>query len=518
MGHLRRAGVLFAVTALSLGVRSEHSTAEGPGGPDVIAFLHATVIPMDAERALPDHTVVVSHGEIVAIGPASEVEVPVDARRIDATGRYLIPALCDMHVHLLSEAWNIMLPPEVQATGRDVAVEKGLFSYVANGVTTVQELFATPEGIALRQRITRGELLGPRLILARALDGPKKGWPPPLTTWVESAPQAREAVRDAKAAGYDKIKVYSFLDRQSYDSITSTARELGMDVIGHVPMSLSVEYVLDAGQRLITHSEEVAKHAGGNYSAERIDYFASRMAERGVWMTPTLVTTQSLLELFDNPDRVLARPEVAYFRHPRQAGVWSFMIEKLYLPIPAKARQQLREAFEEFQRPLTKAFHGKGGRLMAGTDSLLPGLVPGFALHRELKELVDVGMTPFEALRTSTTRPFEYLGEIDSAGTIAVGKRSDLLLLEANPLKDITAASQVAGVLIRGRWVGTGEIKKRMKELAEPSRAPGGPLPPAGASPVAFRHSTGQGPAPQVCVRRLTAQRSGRIMRSAPKG
>ena len=474
MGLLQRVGVLFVVTVLSLGVRNEHTRAaapDEPAGSDVVAFLHATVIPMDEERALADHTVVVAHGRIVALGPTSKIEVPAQAFRVDATGRYLIPALCDMHVHLLSEAWNIMLPPEVQATGRDVAVEKGLFSYVANGVTTVQELFATPEGLALRQRITRGELLGPRLILARALDGPKKAWPPPLTTWVESALQAREAVREAKDAGYDKIKVYSFLDRASYDAITSTAKELEMDVIGHVPMALSVEYVMDAGQRLITHSEEVAKHAGGNHSAERVAYFAGRMAERGVWMTPTLVTTQSILQLFDDPDGILARPEVAYFRHPRQAGVWSFMIEKLYLPTPAKARQQLREAFEKFQKPLTKAFHEKGGRLMAGTDSLLPGLVPGFALHRELEELVDVGLTPFEALRTSTTRPFEYLGEIDRAGTIELGKRSDLVLLEANPLKDISAASRVAGVLIRGRWVGADEIKKRMQELAESSQA-----------------------------------------------
>jgi imidazolonepropionase-like amidohydrolase len=480
MRLLQRVGVLFAVTALSLLVRSEYTRAAGPDGPtgsDVIAFLHATVIPMDEERALEDHTVVVAHGEIVAIGPTSKVEVPVQASRIDATGRYLIPALCDMHVHLLTEAWNMMLRPEVQATGKDVPVEQFLFPYVANGVTTVQELFATAEGIALRQRIARNELLGPRLILARAIDGPKKAWPPPLTTWVDSALQAREAVREAKDAGYDKIKVYSFLDRASYDSITSTARELKMDVIGHVPMSLSVEYVLDAGQKLITHSEEVGKHAGGNYSAERIDYFAGRMAERGVWLTPTLVTTRSILELFDDPGRVLARPEAAYFRHPMQVGVWSFMIENLYRPTPAKAQAQIREAFERFQRPLTRAFHEKGGRLMAGTDSLLPGLVPGFALHRELKELVEVGLTPFEALRTSTTRPFEYLGEIDTAGTIEVGKRSDLLLLEANPLKDISAASQVAGVLIRGRWVGADEIRKRMKELAESFQAPGGSPP-----------------------------------------
>jgi hypothetical protein len=191
-----------------------------------------------------------------------------------------------------------MLRPEAQSASKDIPFEQFLFPYVANGVTTVQELFARPELIALRQRIVRGELLGPRLILAQTLDGPKKAWPPPLTTWVGSAREAREAVLQAKAAGYDKIKVYSFLDRESYDAIISTAKELKMDVIGHIPMSVSVEYALDAGQKLFAHSEEVAKHAGGDYREERIDYFADIMAKRGVWMTPTLVTTHSLIELF----------------------------------------------------------------------------------------------------------------------------------------------------------------------------------------------------------------------------
>ena len=478
MKPLKRYALLFTVTVLSLGLLSDYANAigsNGLAGSRVIAFLHATVIPMDRERVLRDHTVVVSGGKIVAIGPTSHVKVPVEALRIDATGLYLIPAMCDMHVHLLGEAWNIMVPPEAQLAGKDIPFEKFLFPYVANGVTTVQELFAKPEQIALRQRIDRGELLGPRLILAQTLDGPKKAWPPPLTTWVASPREAQEAVRQAKKIGYDKIKVYSFLDRESYDAIISTAKELKMDVIGHVPMSVSVEYVLDAGQKLIAHSEEVAKHAKGDYSAERIDYFADRMAKRGVWLTPTLVTTHSLLQLFDDSQKLLARPETKYYQHPMQTAVWSFMVEKLYLPIPPEARMKLRQDFERFQRPLTKAFHDKGGRLMTGTDAIIPGIVSGFAVHRELKELVEVGLTPFEALRTSTTAPFEYLGEINKAGTIEVGKVSDLVLLDENPLEDISAASKVAGVLMRGRWIGKDEIKKRMKEIEASFPTPSGP-------------------------------------------
>ena len=429
---------------------------------------------MDEDRVLQDHSVVIANGEIVEIGPTSAVKVPVGAFLVNARGRYLLPALCDMHVHLLGEAWNMMLRPEAQSASKDIPFESFLFPYLANGVTTVQALSATPEEITLRERIGRGELLGPRLILARMIDGPKKAWPPPLSTWVASATEAREAVRRAKDEGYDKIKVYSFLNKESYDAIISTAKEVRMDVIGHIPMALSVEYVLDAGQMLIAHTEEVAKHAGGKYDAERIDYFAARMAEQGVWMIPTLVTTRSILGFFADPDGIYAGPGAAYFRHPMQLGVWSFMTAYLYGPIPTEARKKLREDFERFQRPLTKTFHEKGGKLMAGSDALMIGLFPGFALHRELKELVDVGLTPFEALRTSTTSPFEYLGEGDQAGTIEVGKRSDLLLLEENPLEDVSAASKIAGVLVRGRWVGRDEISVTMRKIATSFEAPSG--------------------------------------------
>jgi imidazolonepropionase-like amidohydrolase len=112
---------------------------------------------------------------------------------------------------------------------------------------------------------------------------------------------------------------------------------------------------------------------------------------------------------------------------------------------------------------------------MTGTDAIIPGIVPGFAVHRELKELVEVGLTPFEALRTSTTAPFEYLGEIDKAGTIEVGKNSDLVLLDQNPLEDISGTSKVAGVLMRGRWIAKDEIKKTMDEIAASMPTASGP-------------------------------------------
>jgi imidazolonepropionase-like amidohydrolase len=437
-----------------------------PAATGAVAFIDATVVPMDRERLLPRHTVVVVDGTIVALGPSAEVQVPEGAQRIDAAGRYLLPAFADMHVHVEGESWMALLSPEAQAASRDLPFESLLFPFLANGVTTVQVMSATPELLTLREQVSAGEVLAPRMILARMIDAPKKAWPPPLATWVETASEASDATRQAKADGYDKMKVYSFLGKDTYDAIMSTAKDLQMDVIGHVPNALSVEYVIDAGQRMIAHTEEVAKHANGDYSAERIDYFAARIADGGVWMTPTLATTRAIIEVLDDPDDLTRWPESAYFRHPMQAGIWSFIAQNLYRPIPESHRARIRSDFEQFQRPLTKVFHDKGGQVMTGTDSLFPGLVPGFALHHELRELVAVGLTPYQALRSSTTIPHEYLREADSAGTVAVGKQTDLLLVDGNPLQDVAAASKIAGVLVRGRWLDKAEIEQRMQALA----------------------------------------------------
>lgn len=466
---LRRilASILTMLLLLATLGASSHSRLEGASSKvGTIAFVHASVIPMNEERVLRDHTVIVSDGTIVAIGPSEATGLPDGAVVVEAAGRYLLPAFCDMHVHLLGEAWNMMLPEKERLTAKNVPWEIFLFPYLANGVTLVQDLFSPPEHLVLRERIARGDVLGPRLVLARMIDGPEKAWPPPLGVWVASPEEASEAVRRAKADGYDKIKAYSFLDKESYDAIVSTAKELNMDVIGHIPMSVSFEYVVEAGQKLIAHSEELAKHAGKSHGPERIDEMAEMMAKRGVWMMPTLITSESIIEVFDDPDGLVSRPEAVYYGHPMAQGVWSFVLENLYKQIPAEGQREIRESYERFQRPLTLAFHEKGGKLMAGSDTVLPGLVSGFALHRELLELVAAGLTPYEALRTSTTTPFEYLGESDRAGTVEVGKESDLVLVGANPLEDIANASKIEGVLMRGRWIGKEKIGKRMEEIA----------------------------------------------------
>lgn len=429
------------------------------------AFVHVNVIPMDQERVLSDQTVIVQEGRIVEIGPASSTTVPDGATQIDAVGQYLIPALADMHIHLLGQAWNMMFPPEAQFPPEALDFRKLLFLYVANGIATVEVMSALPDHLVLREQISQGEILGPRLILARMIDGPEKAWPPPISTWVATVEEARQAVLDAQKAGYDRMKVYSFLTQETYDAVLSTAKEVGMPVDGHIPMTLSTEYILEAGQNHIVHTEEVMKHAKGNYEQERIDYFANIIAESDTWITPTLITSRQIIAIFDDLEKELGRPEVRYV-HPMTLGVWSFLTTNSYLPMSPEHRAGIRDGFELFQRLLTTALHEKGVKLMAGTDALVPTVLPGFSLHWELQELVGVGLTPYEALRASTTHPMEFLGELDEAGTVEVGKRADLVLLEANPLEEISNTRKIAGVMLQARWLSKTEIQKGLDDVA----------------------------------------------------
>ena len=425
------------------------------------AFINVNIIPMDEERIFLDQTLIAQNGHITQIGDSTHIPIPDDAIQIDATGQYMIPALTDMHIHLEGQAWNIMFPPEAQFTAEDLDFEAILFPYLANGITTVQVMSALPSHIDLRDRIARGEIHGPRLILNRMIDGTGQAWPPPISTWVGTPEEASQAVLEAKQSGYDGMKVYSFLSQECYDAILTTAKQVGMPVSGHIPEALSLEYILEAGQDLIAHAEEVMKHAGGDYSSEQIEAYAAMIAESDTWITPTLTTSRKILAIFDDLEVELARPEVRSM-HPMALGVWSYLTENMYLKIPPAHQQAIREGFESFQRPFTKALHDQGVKLLAGTDSLIPTNVPGYSIHDELEELVSIGMSPFEALKTATIHPMAYLGEMEDAGTVAVGKRADLVLLGANPLEDISSTLEVMGVLCTGKWFDRADIRRRM--------------------------------------------------------
>ena len=415
----------------------------GVDGAGVTAFVGVNVLPMDAERVLEGHTVLVRDGRIEAVGPAAEVAVPAGATRIDGAGRWLIPGLAEMHAHV----------PGAQAS--EAAMEELMFLYVANGVTTIRGMLGAPNQLALRDRLARGELLGPTLYVgAPSLNG-------------NSAPDAATAerlVRAHREAGYDFLKLHPGLSRAAYDAIVRTAREVGTTWAGHVSEAVGIDHTLATRQSTIDHLDGYLPAAG---DPERLRALVAATVEAGTWNVPTMYLWESFLSS-DGPERWMALPEMRYVSPQQRAG-WENQ-KRGVMAQQADVTEEARAREVRQRRELLKALSDVGARILMGTDSPQLFNVPGFALHRELRVMADAGMSPYRVLESGTRNVALYaaedLGLDGSFGTVAPGMRADLVLLTADPLADVGNVARRAGVMVAGRWIPEEEIQRRLAGIA----------------------------------------------------
>jgi len=398
-----------------------------------VAFRDVNVVPMDHETVLEHRTVLVRDGRIAAVG--EHVEIPAGATVIDGAGRWLMPGLADMHVH----NWY--------------AEEHVLF--LANGVTTIRNLWGWAKEVAAGRR------LAPTLVTTGPiLDGTAPAWQGSVV--VTTPERARELVREEKAAGYPAIKVYGGLTEEVYEALVEEAHEQGLRVTGHVPRAVGIDRVLDLGQDCVEHLEG---YFGWPWRADEaaLRERVAKTARAGVWNCPTLV----VYEKFVGPDEAAAlrhRPEMR-FVPPRLRATWDPSRDFRLAGWKPEQFAALKK-WNVWRRYLVRLLRDAHAPLLLGTDTGNPFVVAGWAVHEELKLLVLAGLTPFEALQAATAAPARYLGEEDTFGTVAVGRRADLLLLSANPLADVANARRIEGVMVRGRWLPAAELERRLEELA----------------------------------------------------
>jgi len=421
------------------------------------AFMNVNVIPMDRERVLPDQTVVVEDGRIAALGPAATTAVPAGATRIEARGKYLIPGLAEMHAHI---------PPAQQ--GQDY-VERVLLLYVANGVTTIRGMLGQASHLDLRRRVDAGEVLGPRIWTS----GPSVNG-----NNIRTTAAADSAARATKAAGYDFIKIHPGLTREVFDALDRAADREGIRYAGHVPALVGVPRALEAGYWSIDHLDsylDALVTPGGG--PPEVGFFGMGLVHRvdeagipeiaratraaAVWNVPTQILMENLASEED-PEVMAQRPELRYMPPALLEGS---IRQKRRLWEDHPSAEDWRR-FVETRRQLVKALHDAGAGLLLGSDAPQWWNVPGFSALRELGALVAAGLTPYEALETGTRNVATFFGTQDRAGTIEVGKQADLLLLDANPLEDISNVWRNAGVMIRGRWLSRATLDQRLQQMA----------------------------------------------------
>jgi imidazolonepropionase-like amidohydrolase len=453
------AAVALAVMAGGGCAPAQTAGVGGEAGAGVVAFTDVNVIPMDGERVLRGQTVVVRGGTIAAVGPSGSVSVPAGAVRVDGTGRYLMPGLAEMHAHV----------PGAQASAE--WMEQLLFLYLANGVTTIRGMLGAPNQLVLRERIERGELLGPTFIVgAPSLNG--NSAPDPET--------GRRLVREHVAAGYDFLKIHPGLERAVYDAIAETAREVGLTWAGHVPAAVGVEHAIASGQSTIDHLDGYLEGAGPagatalgalvrGTDPDRLRALAEATRAAGVWNVPT----QHLWETFastEAPEALLERTEHRYVP-PQMGQGWLQQKRNMNQQmVVAGSTAEDRALWVQRRREILRALADAGAPLLMGSDAPQLFNVPGFSIHPEVRAMAAAGLTPYRILESGTRNVARYaadeLGLPGDFGTVAAGQRADLLLLEANPLDDVANLSRRAGVMVRGTWLPEEEIRRRLDAIA----------------------------------------------------
>ncbi len=472
MKPLRTLAVLLLPTLLS---------AQSPPNrhPETLVLAHVSVIDATGSPLKLDMSVVIRDHRIDALVPAGRPNWPQDAQVVDATGKFLIPGLWDMHVHTGQR--DIFLP-----------------LYIANGVTGVRDMGGdlengTGELAGLSERYVQLRLwrlaieqeyfVGPRIVMAGFLiDGFK--WPGDISA--TNPDEGRRAVQVLKSVGVDFVKVKSFLSRDAYFATADEARHQHIVLAGHVPDSVRAAEASDSGQQSIEHLtgvalgssgeehqliDEKAKafvardrarygrvelHAAETFDASVASVLFAKFVKNGTWQVPTLVELRANALGIVNDE---AQDHVGWSYLPLSIRDW-------WTKSGGAGSEGGQQLFAS-EIALTRKMHAAGVRFLTGTDSPNPSVVPGFSLHDELKLLVTAGFTPMEALQTATLNPARYLGREHQLGTVQTGKLADLVLLDANPLEDISNTQKIRAVVVNGRYLSRQDLDAMLRKVKE---------------------------------------------------
>jgi imidazolonepropionase-like amidohydrolase len=299
-------------------------------------------------------------------------------------------------------------------------------------------------------------------------------------------------VRAHKAAGYDFLKIHPGLSLETYTAIANTAREVGITWAGHVPAAVGLRNALAQRQSGIDHLDGFLEAAtpdsvfvrlqagppGGvsfaqfveNVDADRFPAIANEIKAAGVWSVPTMLVWENLYSQSETGEQMNQREEMKYASKQARANYVTAKNNQVRNQQNNGLTPEIAARYLALRRQALKALADAGAPLMMGTDTPQLFMVPGFSIHREMAMVSEAGLTPFQIYESGSRNIARYVAEVlkqdGRFGTVAVGNRADLVLLDGNPLSSVANLTKRAGVMVKGRWVSAAEIEKGLAELA----------------------------------------------------
>tara|TARA_R110002073_G_scaffold5409_1_gene33316 strand:+ start:22318 stop:23634 length:1317 start_codon:yes stop_codon:yes gene_type:complete len=414
---------------------------------ELIVLENVQVLDIRTGQLAEHQSIIVRNGLIEAVNDSNQIDRPAGSIQIDGANRVVIPGLVDMHVHI----WD----------------ESDLAANLVYGVTTVRNLNGMPHHLPMAERIENGTMLGPRLITTGPIINERDGRNADFTQALVSSPASASAeVQRQYAAGYRHLKVYSNLAPDNYQAILDEARALGMSVTGHPveghrDTEIDFSDLLDDGLSTLEHVESVVWHALDDEIDDRAAWeLAREIAVSHQTITPTLVVHENLTSLITTQGE-----------HARREGMDTFnplvfeYDEDTYEHW-ARSNDTQRIALDGFYRRVTGLFHQAGVPLVVGTDAGVMVTLPGRAAIREIELFVEVGLTPLEALQSATLTPARVLGLEDRIGDIRTGYSADFVVLDANPLLNLSTLYRPSAVMRGGVWLETDDLDT-LRSIAE---------------------------------------------------
>lgn len=416
------------------------------------AFTNVTVIPMTGEEMLENQTVLVEGDRIVSVATTGEVNLEENIMVIDGSGKYLMPGLAEMHGHVPPTD-----PPDnAPAYYTNEYVEQTLFLYVAAGITTVRGMLGWPNQLKLKEKVNSGSMIGPNLYLA----GPSFNG-----NSIDSPEQAVEKVRKQHKEGWDLLKIHPGLTRAEYDAMAETANEVGIRFGGHVPEDVGIEHAIEMGQETIEHIDGyyrwLVTFEESQWEA-KMKEIVTKTKENGVWVVPTQALWETIIGAADY-QAMQQYEELKYIPPAVRQGYNNYVSNNIENNADLNPEEAQKEA--EWRQRLLREMNEQNVKILMGTDAPQLFSVPGFSIHRELPHMAAAGMTPYEILESGTANVGAYFSNEDKFGTVAEGQRADLLLLNDNPLQDISQLQNHAGVMVQGRWYPREMIDRKLKEI-----------------------------------------------------